>query len=101
MKIFWRLKKADYYFTAIELKKRIPELKGLNADTITDNLRGSNLEFFYKEKVETNVLIRLTLPFALIIGLILFIFSPINYMITGHWGYKTKWLTNWFKALGL
>jgi len=100
MKTFWRLRKKDLYTVAIDLKKSIPELQKLPADDIENYLRGLDMVFYYREKVNTSVLIRLTLPFAFILMIILFVLTPINYIITGHWGYKMKWLANWFSALG-
>jgi hypothetical protein len=97
---FWRLTKQDYFMTAIELKKRIPELKNVDADRIIDNLRGTNLYFYKHESVPTPFWIRFTLPLGLITMLILFIFMPVNYIIVGKWGYKWQWLTNWLRALG-
>lgn len=100
MSIFWRLTKQDYYFTAIELKKIIPELKHCDTGHITSHLRGSNMEFYYLEQIKTPFWIRLTLPFGLLTMLILLIISPINYIISGHWGYKVQWLSNYFRSLG-
>jgi hypothetical protein len=100
MKTFWRLTRKDYYFTAIDLKKIFPELKDLYTENIVDRLRGSDLDFYYSEKVKTPIWIRLTLPIALIVMLTLFILTPVNYMITGYWGYKYKSLTNWLRSLG-
>jgi hypothetical protein len=98
---FWRLRKQDYDRVAIELRKRIPELKGRDIEMITDNLRGSNLQFYLKESVPTPIWIRFTLPFCLIVILILFLMMPVNYIIVGKWGYKWQWLSNWLRALGL
>lgn len=100
MAIFWRLQKQDYFFVAIELKKRIPELGQCNAEYLADKLRGSNIKFYKTEKKETPLLIRLTLPFAIILFLALFLLLPIKYVITGRWGYKVEWIQNWLRALG-
>ena len=100
MGYFWRLRKNDYYFTAIDLKKAIPELKNCDAEQIESHLRGTNLMFYKAEKVSTSLAVRLTLPFAFILMVILFACSPINYIISGHWGYNWLWLSNWLKQLG-
>lgn len=97
---FWQIKKKDYYSTAIELKKRLPWLKSVDIDEITDHLRGSGLGFVKEESVKTPYWMRLTLPFGLIFILLLLITSPIKYMVTGTWGYKVQWIANWLKALG-
>lgn len=100
-KLFWRLKKQDYYMAAIELKNNIPELKDADTERIEDGLKNSGLLFFHQERMASPVwLKRLTLPFALITMFVLILFLPFNYMIIGRWGYKILWLTNWFKSLG-
>jgi hypothetical protein len=101
MKTYWRLKKMDKFSSAVELINRIPELKKINSEYIIDNMRGSNMEFYYKEEIKTSLLIRLTLPFALIIMLILLIVMPINYIISGKWGYKWLWFANWLESLNI
>ena len=100
MAFYWRLKKKNYYFTAIELKKLIPELKKCSAEEIENNLRGSDMEFFYSEKIKTPLMIRITLPIALIVVLLLVLGMPLNYIICGKWGYKWEWLSNWLRSLG-
>ncbi len=100
MAFYWRLRKKDYYFTAIELQKRLRGLKNSSVDDIENDLRGTNLQFYYTESVSASLWIRLTLPFAFIVMIGLIIFMPINFMITGRWGYKWESLTNWFRAVG-
>jgi len=101
MSFYFKQRRIDYNSVAFELQNRIPELKKCNADDIVDRLRGSDLEFYKKEKIETPLIIRFTLPFALIFMLILLIGMPIKYIISGKWGYRIDWINNWFKSLGL
>ena len=96
---FWRITKRDYYWTALELKKCIPELKNVDADDITDHLRGTGLGIVSTESVPKPFWVRLSLPFGLILLVFLLITSPIKFMLTGTWGYKVQWLSNWFTAL--
>lgn len=100
MKTYWRLTRMDYHQAAWRLKDILPELKKTYSDEIVDNLRGSDLQFYYVEKAKSPIWIRLTLPIALIVMLTLFILMPVNYMITGRWGYKYEPLTNWLRSLG-
>ncbi len=100
MSNFWEIKKRDYYWTAIELKKYLPQLKGVPADDIVDNLRGSGLGVVSQESKPKPFWVRLSLPFGLILLLLLLVTLPIKFMFTGTWGYKLEWLSNWFKALG-
>lgn len=100
MKFYWNLQKKDDYFVAIELKRVIPQLKNVDIDVLTDNLRSSDLECYNTTKTKVGLLLRLTMPFALLTGMLLFIFMPINFMLTGSWGYKSRKLNNWFRSLG-
>lgn len=100
MKTFWKYHTVDYFFVALELKKRIPELKNTDAEWVVDHLRGSNLLFFKQEKTPVPFYVRLTLIPAIIVMTVLTIFLPVNYIITGQWGYNWLWLKNWFTSLG-
>lgn len=100
MSNFWKIEKKDYYWTAIELKKYLPQLKSSSVDDIVDDLRGSGLGVIKQSSVPKPFWIRLTLPFGILFFIVLIITLPIKFMITGTWGYKCQWLTNWFKALG-
>jgi len=97
---FWKIKKQDYWNTAYELKKCIPKLKNEDTNDLVDDLRGSNLSFVMIESVKKPFWVRLSLPFGIIVFLLLFITLPIKFMITGSWSYKWMWLQNWFSALG-
>jgi hypothetical protein len=100
MSNFWEIKKRDYYWTAIELKKYLPQLDGVETDRIVDHLRGSGLGIVSQRSKPKPFYIRLTLPFGLIFILLLVITLPIKFMITGTWNYEKQWMSNWFKALG-
>lgn len=86
--------------TAIELKNRIPELSNIDTDDIVDNLRGSGIAVVKKQLNNTPPLLRLTLPFAIVVIILLLVFSPVKFMITGDWGYRWRWMENWFRAVG-
>lgn len=98
MSIYFKLKKSDRYWTAIELKKIFPEIK-LPAEEMADRLCNTDLVFFKKTKEKNPFWIRFTWPFAIIVLLLLWICLPIAYMFTGKWGYEIKFIRNWFSAL--
>jgi hypothetical protein len=100
MAYFWKIKVRDYYWTAIELKKSLPQLKGVPVDDIVDNLRGSRLGIVSEDSVPKPFWVRLTLPFGIVLILILLICLPIKFMITGTWRYKYVWVSNWLTSLG-
>jgi len=85
-------------------KKVFPELSKLNNEELCDRLIELKLDFYYEEKTPVNIWIRFTLPFALLIMFIMFILLPINFFITGKWGYslnEKNRLLNWFRSLKL
>ena len=97
---FWKINKRDYYWTALELKNIIPELRKCDTDHIVSYLRKSGIHLVEEKLVKTPIWIRFTLPFALITLLLLLCTLPIKFMISGSWGYQNEKLSNWFKAVG-
>lgn len=86
MSNFWEIKKQDYYWTAIQLRKHLPQLQGVSAEDIADSLRGSGLGIVVQKSKPIPFWVRLTLPFGLIFILLLLVTLPIKFMITGTWG---------------
>lgn len=86
------------------LKKVFPELSKIDSEELCDRFIELNIDFYYEEKAPVNFWMRLTLPFALVTMLLMFFASPVNFMITGQWGYslgEENHLLNWFRALRL
>lgn len=55
-----------------------------------------------KKKTHVNFWTRLTLPFAMILFLIMFFGLPFCFLIHGEWGYQMgekNRILNWFKSL--
>jgi hypothetical protein len=81
-----------------------PELKNLSSRELCDRLIKLKLDFYHEEKTPVSLLRRLTLPFALIMYLLLVIGLPFTFLITGRWGYslgQNNYILNWFRSLGL
>jgi hypothetical protein len=63
--------------------------------------------YFYKKskKVESNILWRLTILFVPLYIFIIFISLPFKMILTGRWGYGSKFYDNfhakWWRKLGL
>lgn len=57
--------------------------------------------YFYKEKdYQPNFLLRLTILLFPIAYLLVLVGLPINFIITGKWGYgKVNWFLNWLNNL--
>lgn len=100
MAFYWKVRKLDYFMAAIELKKIFNELSECDSAILSDKLRGSHLYFYRQDKEKTPIWIRFTLPFAFVLLLLMIVFMPISYIITGEWGYKNKFVLNWMNKLG-
>lgn len=100
MSKFWEVKVKNYYDTALELKKHIPELTKLSTDDIVMSLRGSGLFVVEKKQTIRPAWVRFTLPFALIFLVLLLCFLPFKFMFTGSWNYRKQWISNWFHGVG-
>jgi len=87
-----------------DFRETFPELKHLSSEELCDRFSSMNVDFYIAKKVSTPFLTRLTLPFALVLLLLMFIGLPLVFMITGNWGYgvgENARLNNWFKSLRL
>lgn len=102
METFFKKRKIHPYFAAIALKEILPDIKNIyNTEDIESHLRGSNLEFYEVDEKVPSLLVRLTLPFALVFIVLGFLYLPIQYITKGRWGYKSLKIKNWFNSLGL
>lgn len=99
MSFFWKRKSADKYSFASWLKGEFPELRKYDTEQLWDALRETEYEVFYLDKKPVRLLVRLTMPIAVVFGLLMILASPINYIITGKWGYSKLWIRNWFEQI--
>lgn len=88
-----------------KFKETFPELNKVSSEEMCDRWIELGIDFYTEERVNVPIWIRLTLPFALVTMLIMFILLPINFIITGGWGYDLRKnntaILNWFRALRL
>ena len=83
-----------------KFRETFPELNKVSMEDMCIRWKSLGINFYTEEKVEVGGWVRLTLPFALVMWVLLFITLPLNFIITGKWGYG-DYLYNWFKSLGL
>ena len=84
-------------------RETFPELKHISSEDLAERFRTLGIEFYTSERRPVPPLIRLTMPFALITFVIMVLFMPLHYFITGKWKYSLKSnskLMNWFDAVG-
>lgn len=102
---FYKLNRvfSDNWFYIPNFKETFPELKHLTNGELASRFKKLNLRFYEEKEVAVNKWVRLTLPFALIIMLLMFLFLPIWYMVTGRWTYSIDKgrLYNWIRSLRL
>jgi len=87
-----------------KMKEVFPELEKLSSDDMCDRWIELGIDFYVEKLAPVKLWMRLTLPFALITLVLMFIGLPICFIITGKWGYSLtdeNRIYNWFKALRL
>lgn len=104
--IYRKLKRtwSNGYTHVPSFQKVFPELKRLSGEELCDRLCELNMDFYYEEKTPVKLWVRFTMPFALITILLMLLFLPVNFIITGHWGYSLgnrNYIYNWIKSLDL
>ena len=85
-------------------KKIFPELKNIDSEELADRFDLLNLDFYTETKKPVKWWIRLTLPLALLLMLIMLITLPLNFIFTGHWSYNLgdkNYILNWLRSLKL
>lgn len=102
-----RLEKASTYEVNDWLKDKL-KLTDYQCELLRDReiVRFSPFEFYkFKEVEKVSFLWRLTLIFVLPYFILLFVWMPIQYMITNEWGYsqnfQDKFHRPWMRKLGL
>lgn len=103
-----QLQKASDYDVQDWLEKSIRDLTPYQKQWIRNDelIRFAPFEFYQRPKKEkVNVLWRITILVFPIYILLLFLFSPIKWIVTGKWGYPQKFFDNfhakWLRKLGI
>lgn len=99
---YYKLRKMQPYFAGLKIlnaTRRKSDRYDVDSEMFANILSGLDIEFYDSKPTAVPVWIRITLPFAFILAALMILFLPINFIITGFWGYKITWVTNWFRAL--
>ena len=87
-----------------KFREVFPELNNVSSEEMCDRWRTLGVDFYTEERSEVNAWVRLTLPFALILLILMFVGLPFVFFITGKWSYyygdKSR-IANWFRSLSL
>ena len=85
-------------------REAFPELSKVKDENLGCAFQNLKMRFYYLEETPVSPLIRLTLPFGLVLWALMFLSLPLVFVITGKWGYglgvKNR-VYNWFRALRL
>ena len=73
-------------------KETFPELKSLSSEELCDRFASMGVDFYQEEVAEVHPLIRLTLPFAFIVIIVMILLTPVMF-------YKTERKTH--RAYGI
>jgi hypothetical protein len=105
--IFRKLKRVWSYNSFVYIPKfreTFPELDKVSYEEMCSRWNSLGIDVYTEEKTEVKGWVRLTLPFALILFVLMLIGLPFVFIITGKWSYgngdKSR-ILNWFRALRL
>jgi hypothetical protein len=85
-------------------REAFPELSKVSDQELGRAFKNLKVKFYYLEETPVSPLIRLTLPFALVLYALMFLSLPLVFLITGKWVYslgKKNRVYNWYKSLRL
>ena len=88
-----------------KFKELFPELKKVDNEELADRFIDLGLDFYTEVQTPVKFITRLTLPFAIVVIVLMFLYMPIHFLFTGNWGYSLSQsnpkLLNWFRSLRL
>lgn len=99
---FRNIEKASSYevkeWLIKELKLNDYQIQKLNRESIIED---SPFYISKEKKYQSNIWLRLSIIFYPVVVLLLIIGLPINYIITGRWGYSNKFnfILNWINRI--
>ena len=87
-----------------KFRETFPELNKVSSEEMCDRWISLGIDFYTEKKTPVKTWLRFTLPFAIILMLLMLIGMPILFLITGSWLYphtKKDRIFNWFRLLRL
>lgn len=101
LKRVWSHNDMDYI---PRFREVFPELNKLTSEEMCERWITLGIDFYTEEKTRVNKYIRLTLPFAIVLMLLMLLGLPLVFIITGRWSYPLgdkNFVLNWFRRLKL
>ena len=87
-----------------KFRETFPELNKISSEEMRDRWVSLGVDFYTEKQTNISLWIRLTLPFAIILMILMFVLAPFRFVLTGMWGYnlgQKNLIINWFRALHL
>ena len=87
-----------------KFRETFPELNKVSGEEMCLRFKSLGLDFYTEKKTPVKPWLRFTLPFAIILMILMLIGLPIVFLITGNWHYphtKNVRILNWFRSLRL
>jgi hypothetical protein len=83
-------------------RETFPEFNSIDNEEVVNRFKRLGIVLYKVEDTPVNFLTRLSLPFALILIILMLVGLPINFFISGKWHYRESLgIYNWFRALKL
>jgi hypothetical protein len=100
------LKKVNNFEVERWLERSIKDLTPYQKERLSDDeiIRFAPFYFMERRQKTDNILMRFSILFIIPVFIFILIGLPINYFITGSWGYnyeKMRWFSKWVSACGL
>lgn len=99
-----RVRSHGYMNYIPKFRETFPELNKISSEEMSDRFRELGLDFFQEKKTPVKTWMRFTLPFAIILMVLMLIALPFVFIITGKWTYplgEKNTILNWFRSLRL
>lgn len=97
----WSHNNANYI---PKFKETFPELNKVSSEEMCDRWIDLGVDFYTEKKEPVPFWVRLTMPFGLIMIIVLLLGLPIKFIIDGSWSWSLNnknYIYNWLKALKL
>lgn len=85
-------------------KETFPELNNVGTEEMCNRFRELDLEFYCEKVTPVKFWVRFTMPFGLLLIILMLVGMPLCFLITGSWRYPLgdkNVILNWFRSLKL
>lgn len=85
-----------------KFRETFPELNKVSSEEMCDRWVELGIDFYTEGVTPVSIWVRLTLPFALIVFVLMFVGLPFCFILRGKWSYPLGnkiSVYNWFRAL--